>query len=96
MFGFDLQGLTMSEENPWDYYNLYSNQLALEPGAQNVESKAYNRKYEALNCIGRGGYGQVFNARRRSDNRSVVLKFLSKESILNWTTEDGVCISIKQ
>lgn len=85
----DQLAISLNDENPMDYYNLYPNQLAIENSHPVVDSKTYDRKYETLNCLGIGGFGKAFNARRRSDNRSVVLKFLPKESILNWATEDN-------
>jgi serine/threonine protein kinase len=47
-----------------------------------------------LNCLGRGGFGQVYDGRRRSDNSAVVIKLLPKDLILNWGTYEGVCHSI--
>jgi serine/threonine protein kinase len=41
--------------------------------------------------LGKGGFGQVFDGRKRSDNSPVVIKFLPKERILNWGTFEGVC-----
>jgi serine/threonine protein kinase len=43
--------------------------------------------------LGKGGFGQVFEGRRLSDNNPTVLKFLPKDYILNWGTLDGVCNS---
>ena len=48
------------------------------------------QQYEVLHCIGRGGYGYVCDARRKSDRSSVVMKFLPRDRILNWGTLDGV------
>jgi len=47
-----------------------------------------------LNCLGRGGFGQVYDGRRRSDDNAVVIKLLPKDLILNWGTYEGVCHSI--
>jgi len=43
-----------------------------------------------LNCIGKGGFGHVYDGRRRSDNSPVVIKFLPRDRILNWGTFEGV------
>ena len=43
-----------------------------------------------MNCIGKGGFGHVFDARRKSDDTLVVMKFLPRNRILNWGTVQGV------
>lgn len=40
--------------------------------------------------MGKGGFGQVFDGRKRTDNSPVVIKFLPKDRILNWGTFEGV------
>lgn len=56
-------------------------------------SKTVNQEYQIFNCLGTGGFGKVFDGRRRSDNSPVVLKFLPRDRILNWGTFEGVCNS---
>lgn len=50
----------------------------------------FNRRYQLLDCIGKGGYGQVHNARRKVDNSLVVMKSLPRDRILNWGTLEAV------
>ena len=46
--------------------------------------KPFNREYVTSTCLGKGGFGQVYDGRRRLDNVPVVMKFLPKDRILNW------------
>lgn len=59
----------------------------------NKIAKTFSREYEILSCLGKGGFGQVFDGRRRSNSSSVVVKILLRDRILNWGTFLGVCIS---
>lgn len=80
-----------------DYYDLYPNRTPhiQKPAIKsNTLSKTVNQNYQIFNCIGKGGFGHVFEGRRKSDNHSVVLKFLPKDRIVNWGTFEGVCNSI--
>ncbi len=80
-----------------DYYDFYSNRTPhiQKPAIKsNRLSKTVNQNYQIFNCIGKGGFGHVFEGRRKSDNHSVVLKFLPKDRIVNWGTFEGVCNSI--
>jgi serine/threonine protein kinase len=82
-----------------DYYDFYSNRASRIQNAltkPNQISKSFNREYQIFNCLGKGGFGQVFDGRRRSDNSPAVLKFLRKDYILNWGTLEGVCNSINK
>lgn len=54
-------------------------------------SKTANQQYQILRCIGNGGFGQIFEGRRKSDNIPVVLKSLPKDRIINWGTYENVC-----
>ena len=47
-----------------------------------------------MSCLGKGGFGQVFDARRRSDNSPTILKILPKDQILNWEKSEGVGQSV--
>ncbi len=44
--------------------------------------------------MGKGGFGQAFSGRRKTDNRAVAIKFLPKDRILNWGIYDGVCTNL--
>lgn len=80
--------------NILDFYNLYSGPSPILPAAvpkKNKIKRTFNREYRVLYCLGKGGFGQVYEGQRRSDNSSVVVKFLPKDRILNWGTFDGVC-----
>jgi serine/threonine protein kinase len=77
-----------------DFYKYYSDRSSITPNGVNNGNKIkkiFNREYRTLNCLGKGGFGQVFDGRRRSDNSPVVIKFLPKDRILNWGTFEGVC-----
>ncbi len=87
----------MNGDNLLDYYDNYVNRashIQNAPVQSNKVSKTFNREYQILNCLGKGGFGQVYNARRRSDNSPTVVKILLKDYILNWGTVEGVCNSI--
>ena len=58
-------------------------------------SKAFYQQYQILSCLGKGGFGQVFDARRRADNSPTILKILPKDQILNWGKSEGVSFSIE-
>lgn len=77
-----------------DYYKFYNDRSSIPPNTINNGNKIkkiFNREYRLLNCIGKGGFGHVFEGRRRSDNSPVVIKLLPKDRILNWGTFEGVC-----
>jgi len=77
-----------------DFYKFYSDRpLITLNGINNINKikKTFNREYRILNCLGKGGFGHVYDGRRRSDNSPVVIKILPKDRILNWGTFDGVC-----
>lgn len=77
-----------------DYYDLFAksaSRLRNLPVIPNIKPKKLNHEYQTLNCLGKGGFGQVYEGRRRSDNTSVVMKFLPRERILNWGAFEGVC-----
>jgi serine/threonine protein kinase len=77
-----------------DFYKYHSDRSSITPNSVNNGNKikkTFTREYRTLNCLGKGGFGQVFDGRRRSDNSPVVIKFLPKDRILNWGTFEGVC-----
>jgi serine/threonine protein kinase len=74
-----------------DFYKFYSDRSTITTLNGNKIKKTFNREYRTLNCLGKGGFGQVYDGRRRSDNSPVVIKFLPKDRILNWGTFEGVC-----
>jgi serine/threonine protein kinase len=80
--------------NLLDFYKFYSDRSSITPddiSNENKIKKTFNREYRILNCLGKGGFGQVYDGRRRSDNSPVIVKFLPKDRILNWGTFEGVC-----
>ena len=72
-----------------DFYKYYSDRPTIISNGNKIK-KTFNHEYRILNCLGKGGFGQVHEGRRRSDNSSVVIKFLPKDRILNWGTFEGV------
>jgi serine/threonine protein kinase len=62
--------------------------------ARNKPSKTFSREYQVSSCLGKGGYGQAFNGRRKLDNKTVAIKFLPKDRILNWGIYEGVRINL--
>ncbi|UJR13960.1 hypothetical protein I4U23_000963 [Adineta vaga] len=80
----------LSDENHHDYYNLYTHRPASTMPDSFIKPaktlKPFNRQYVTLTCLGKGGFGQVFDGRQRSDNTPVVMKFLPKNRIINWGT----------
>jgi serine/threonine protein kinase len=75
-----------------DFYKFTPDRSGVSNG--NKIKKTFNREYRSLNCLGKGGFGHVYDGRRRSDNSPVVIKFLPKDRILNWGTFEGVCNQI--
>jgi len=76
-----------------DYYKFYPDRSSITTSGLsngNKIKKTFNREYRILNCLGTGGFGQVYEGRRQSDNAPVVIKFLPKDRILNWGTFEGV------
>jgi serine/threonine protein kinase len=77
-----------------DFYKFYPDRSSLtstNTSTGNKIKKTFNREYRLLNCLGKGGFGQVYDGRRRTDNSPVVIKFLPRARILNWGTFEGVC-----
>jgi serine/threonine protein kinase len=72
-----------------DFYKFYSDRSSVTSNENKIK-KTFNREYRTLNCLGKGGFGQVYDGRRRSDNSPVVIKFLPKDRILNWGSFEGV------
>jgi len=80
-----------------DFHKFYSDRSTAPAKPATVSTgtkiikKTFSREYRTLTCLGKGGFGQAFDGRRRSDNAPVVIKFLPRDRILNWGTFDGVC-----
>lgn len=96
---FSLQTPTYTGNRFLDFYSFYSDsssntsRTTTSSGGLVNETKprkTFSHEYRTLNCIGKGGFGQVYDGRRRSDNASVVIKFLPRDRILNWGTFEGV------
>ncbi|CAF1610587.1 unnamed protein product [Adineta ricciae] len=85
---FDRLSPAFSDDNPHDYYNLYVHRPPSrmpDPFLRSAKTlKPFNREYVTSTCLGKGGFGQVYDGRRRLDNVPVVMKFLPKDRILNW------------
>ncbi|CAI5444902.1 unnamed protein product [Caenorhabditis angaria] len=47
--------------------------------------KEFKRKYEVLDEIGRGGFGIVYEATRKSDGKAVAVKFVQHKHVRSWT-----------
>ncbi|CAF1001065.1 unnamed protein product [Adineta steineri] len=82
---------TDSGDNLLDYYGAYTNRASrhLNSLKANRITKTFHYEYITLNCLGKGGFGQVYDGRRRSNNNPVVIKFLPKNRILNWSILDN-------
>ncbi|CAF2111473.1 unnamed protein product [Rotaria magnacalcarata] len=83
---------TYMDNNMLNFYQLYSVGSSIIPNVisnGNKIKRTFSREYRTLYCLGKGGFGQVYEGQRRSDNSSVVIKFLPKDRILNWGTFEG-------
>ncbi|CAF1933725.1 unnamed protein product [Rotaria magnacalcarata] len=83
----DRLSLTFNAHSLLDYYNFHSNRAShinISLSIQNRMSKTFNCEYQLLSCLGKGGFGQVYDGRQRSNNSSVVVKILSRNRIINW------------
>ncbi|CAF1143788.1 unnamed protein product [Rotaria sp. Silwood1] len=83
---------TFTGDNISDFYRFQSNRASVIENAMMKPKKmtnTLNRDYQVFCCLGRGGFGEVFDGRRKSDNSPVIVKFLPKHRILNWGVFQG-------
>ncbi|CAF0748483.1 unnamed protein product [Rotaria sordida] len=83
---------TYMDNSIFDFYKLYSDRSSIilnNFSNGNKIKRTFNREYQIFYCLGKGGFGQVYDGQRRTDNSPVVVKFLPKDRILNWGTFEG-------
>lgn len=59
-----------------------TNQQAIHFGCQNQE--AFEDLYQVIKCLGKGGYGEVYEAKKLSNGRKVAVKEVLRSSVKSW------------
>ncbi|CAF2713356.1 unnamed protein product [Rotaria sp. Silwood2] len=83
---------TFTGDSIFDFYRFQSNRASVIENSMKKSKRTantFNRDYQLFCCLGKGGFGQVYDGRRKSDNSSVIVKILPKDRILNWGIFQG-------
>lgn len=93
-FRFFFKAAPFSTSHFLNFYQYFNEPNSMNFVQEQKIKKTFQQEYRTLQCLGKGGFGQVYAGRRRSDNSPVVVKFLPRDRILNWGTFEGVRRSI--
>ena len=65
-----------------------TNQQPIHFGCRNQE--AFEDLYQVIKCLGKGGYGEVYEAKKLSNGLKVAVKEVQRSSVKSWAKVSSI------